>query len=482
VESKFQKTQSFRKGSKSYSDSHRSIIIELMSRVIDFIVVISCGLATYYMQSNFAVNVEEPTRDHLIVLLYTGFLSLLVFPLFDIYTSWRGRSFLHQTRMLLGAWVTVIMLVMLLMFLLEMDAGFSREWFVVWVGVTFSILVLTRKTSFALLEALRKRGFNHKRIVVIGAGELGKEVVSRVKQSDWIGIDVLAFFDDDSLLADTEFLGIPILTNIDALSDYVNANNVDEVWIALPLKAEARMQAIMYILRHCIVNIKLLPDIFGMRLINHSTSEVLGFPMVTLSTTPMDGVNRYIKALEDRVLALFILILISPIMLLISIGVKLSSRGPVLYMQDRVGWNGDEFKMFKFRSMPVDAEKKSGAVWAKSGENRATKFGAFLRKTSLDELPQFINVLIGNMSIVGPRPERKVFVDKFKDEIPDYMKKHLVKAGVTGWAQVNGWRGDTCLKTRIEYDLYYIENWSIWFDLKIILFTLYKGFVNKNAY
>lgn len=196
----------------------------------------------------------------------------------------------------------------------------------------------------------------------------------------------------------------------------------------------------------------------------------------------MRGFNRYIKAIEDRVLSCLILILISPILFLLTIGVKLSSPGPIFYRQKRLSWNGQEFEMLKFRSMPVDAESHTGAVWAKKEDNRATKFGSFLRKTSLDELPQFINVLKGDMSIVGPRPERPEFVEKFKHDIPNYMQKHLVKAGITGWAQIHGWRGNTDLKKRIECDLYYIENWSLWLDLKIIFTTIFKGFIGKNAY
>jgi putative colanic acid biosynthesis UDP-glucose lipid carrier transferase len=211
-------------------------------------------------------------------------------------------------------------------------------------------------------------------------------------------------------------------------------------------------------------------------------TEFAGLPVVNVSVSPMEGPNWLIKRVEDAMFSLAILVLISPLLLAIAIGVKLSSPGPVFYRQERVGWNGRPFEMLKFRSMPVDTENETGPVWAKRGEHRATGFGAFLRRTSLDELPQFINVLRGEMSIVGPRPERPVFVEKFKDEIPDYMKKHLVKAGITGWAQINGWRGDTDLEKRIEYDLYYIENWSLWFDIKIILLTLIKGFVHKNAY
>jgi putative colanic acid biosynthesis UDP-glucose lipid carrier transferase len=169
-------------------------------------------------------------------------------------------------------------------------------------------------------------------------------------------------------------------------------------------------------------------------------------------------------------------------MALIAIGVKLSSPGPVLYRQKRVGWNGREFTMLKFRSMPVEAERESGPVWASKKDDRATPFGAFLRKTSLDELPQLFNVLRGEMSLIGPRPERPVFVEQYKDEVPHYNKKHLVKAGLTGWAQVHGWRGNTCLHTRIEHDLYYIENWSLWLDIKIIVMTIFRGLIHKNAY
>jgi len=196
----------------------------------------------------------------------------------------------------------------------------------------------------------------------------------------------------------------------------------------------------------------------------------------------MVGVNKLAKWLEDRLLSFCILLLVSPIMMLIAIMIKLDSSGPVLYRQERVSWNGRKFKILKFRTMSVDGYVQTDEpVWGRAMEKRLTRVGRFLRKTSLDELPQFFNVLKGDMSIVGPRPERPVFVEKFKSDIPSYMQKHLVKAGITGWAQINGWRGDTSLVKRIEYDLWYIENWSLWLDLKIIFWTLFKGFINKNA-
>ncbi|KEZ78813.1 glycosyltransferase [Salinisphaera hydrothermalis C41B8] len=258
--------------------------------------------------------------------------------------------------------------------------------------------------------------------------------------------------------------------------------DADEVWLCLPLDQQPLIDRVLWDFRHSTITMRLVPNLHGMRLIQHPVTDILGVPMLNLSVSPMHGLSRLMKAIEDRTLALIILTLISPLLLVLAIGVKMSSPGPIFFRQKRMGWNGRNFTILKFRSMPVDVESKTGAVWAKAGEKRSTRFGGFLRRTSLDELPQFINVLRGDMSIVGPRPERPVFVDQFKDEIPGYMQKHMVKAGITGWAQVNGWRGSTDLTKRIEHDLYYIEHWSIWFDLKIIFLTILKGFVHKHAY
>lgn len=452
-----------------------------VSRLFDFLAIIVSGVISFELRFLFD-GVYASAEDYYLMVSYGAILSLIVFPWFGVYRSWRGETALHQLKVVLLSWTTVWIVVIVLLFSLKESSEFSRIWLFGWYITTLLIMFIVRRVIYHLLNSMRRRGFNHKKVVVFGAGDLGKEVLSRVHSSDWIGIDVLAMFDDNKNLENTMIDGVPILTSSESLSQYISTNGIDEIWLALPLRAEVRLREIIAQLKHNIVTIKLLPDIFGMRLINHSVGDMLGLPIVSLSASPMDGTNRFIKAFEDRILAFIILVLIAPIMLLIAIGVKLSSSGPVLFKQERLGWNGEVFTMFKFRSMPVDIEKDTGAIWAKAGEKRATKFGSFLRKTSLDELPQFINVLKGDMSIVGPRPERAVFVDKFKEEIPDYMQKHLVKAGVTGWAQVNGWRGDTDLTKRIEFDMFYIENWSLWFDLKIIFMTIFKGFVHKNAH
>jgi len=332
------------------------------------------------------------------------------------------------------------------------------------------------------LRWLRKHGFNQRRIVIVGNTDLGTEVVNRLQAAPWMGLNICGYFHGDDTASETTIPGVAHVGGLGDLAAYVADENIDQVWIAVPLRDEEKVKQILHDLRHSTVDIRFVPDLFGMRLLNHSITDVAGLPVMNLSVTPMVGMNRLLKALEDRFLSALILLFISPLMLVIALGVKLSSPGPVFYRQERVGWNGRSFMMLKFRSMPVDVEK-DGVEWGGAGKSKQpTRLGAILRRTSLDELPQFINVLKGDMSIVGPRPERSVFVEKFKDEIPGYMKKHLVKAGITGWAQINGWRGDTDLNKRVEYDLYYIENWSLWLDLKIIFLTVFRGFVNKNAY
>jgi len=304
-------------------------------------------------------------------------------------------------------------------------------------------------------------------------------VLTSLGSHPWAGVNVIGVF-----LELSEPISKSVGTVLGDLSDvghYVENNSIDQVWIALPLEREKTVLDIVHNLRNTTVDVRYIPDLMGMQLINQSVSTIAGMSVINIASSPMVGLNRYLKALEDRLLACLALIVLSPLMVIIAIMVKLSSAGPVLYRQERMSWNGRSFTMLKFRTMPVDIEA-DGIQWGGSNKKQTTGFGYLLRRTSLDELPQLINVLLGDMSIVGPRPERTLYVEKFKDEIPGYMKKHMVKAGITGWAQVNGWRGDTDLHTRVQYDIFYIENWSLWFDMKIILLTLAKGMFSKHAY
>ncbi|MBN2855737.1 MAG: undecaprenyl-phosphate glucose phosphotransferase, partial [Halothiobacillaceae bacterium] len=284
----------------------------------------------------------------------------------------------------------------------------------------------------------------------------------------------------DSMLPEHE------VAPLDALLAYVSNHPVDEVWIAVPLDQSLQLKSVLEKLRFSTANVRFVPDLFGLFLINHGISQVMNVPMIDLTASPMTGANRIVKGVEDRVLALLIILLVSPLLVVIALGVKFSSKGAVLYKQKRHGWDGQPFNIYKFRSMRHQADDEGEVPQAVKGDSRVTRFGAFLRRTSLDELPQFINVLQGRMSIVGPRPHAVEHNEFYKSQIDGYMLRHKVKPGITGWAQINGWRGETDtlekMQKRVEYDLYYIEHWSLMFDLKIILLTIFRGFVHKNAY
>jgi putative colanic acid biosynthesis UDP-glucose lipid carrier transferase len=278
-----------------------------------------------------------------------------------------------------------------------------------------------------------------------------------------------------------ELSGVPMVGSLQHLDSIIDRGEWDQVLVALPVSANRAITYVLDRMEQRVMTVKFVPDMLGRQLINHRMEDCAGVPLVTLRESPLLGHAWILKGFEDRLIAGAILLMISPLMVFLAIGVKLSSPGPILYRQRRVGLDGKEFEMLKFRSMPVDMEKNKSVQWGGAQNKTTTRFGRFIRQTSLDELPQFINVLRGDMSIVGPRPERPMFVEQFKGQIAGYMHKHLVKAGITGWAQINGWRGDTDLVKRIEYDLYYINHWSLAFDLRIILLTIFKGFVHSEA-
>ena len=458
----------------------RHSLVPLFAQLADAGTVFVAAILAFYLRFDAAVPVvPQQYHAYLFCILVGVLLNAFLATAMGAYRNRGGTGLGDVLTPLLLAWGATALALVVLLFALKTSEVFSRLWFGSWVLLAAVLLTLERMVLLRVLHYLRSKGLNRKRVVLVGVSELIPELLQRLKKADWAGYEVVALFLPQGKEAVVP--GVPVRRDLAALDSFVREHEVMEVWLTCPLREEAFLQEVLWLLRHSTVNIRYLPDLFALRLINHGVSEVMGFPMLDLSASPMTGVNRLVKAVEDRVLAAIILLLISPLMLVLALGVKLSSPGPVFYRQERVGWNGKPFMMLKFRSMPVDVEK-NGVCWGNAQAKPVTPFGAFLRRTSLDELPQFINVLKGEMSIVGPRPERPMFVEQFKDEIPGYMKKHMVKAGITGWAQVNGWRGDTDLKKRIEYDLYYIEHWSLWFDLKIIFLTIFKGLVHPNAY
>lgn len=465
---------------KFYSGFQREhpFLVSLIARLMDFVILLGSGWLS------FLIIFDEPLggSNYLTSLIVAAALSFSVFEFFGVYRTWRGAHLLMELRSILFGWLALFVILALVSVVAKTSADYSRAWYVSWFLSGISLLVLSRVVMRSLLAYVRKNGLNQRRIVLVGASDLGRAAAERVRNSPEYGYQIVGFFSDKAEAKSGGLVdGVPFLGTSADVASYVSSNDVDQVWVAMSMEKAVTIKNVVMSLDTTTVDVCFVPDIFSFSLLNHSITSVGDIPVVNICVSPMTGANRMIKAILDRVLAALILLIISPLMVILAIGVKLSSPGPVFYRQERVSWNGRRFDMLKFRSMPVDTEK-DGVKWGSSREKAVLPFGQFIRKTSLDELPQFINVLLGDMSIVGPRPERTVFVEQFKGEIPGYMKKHKVKAGITGWAQINGWRGDTDLKKRVECDLYYIKNWSPWLDIKIIFLTIFKGFLNKNAY
>jgi Undecaprenyl-phosphate glucose phosphotransferase len=330
------------------------------------------------------------------------------------------------------------------------------------------------------LRFVRRHGYNLRYAVVVGSGELAATVVERIQSRPDVGIQILGIVGDRK--EDGEGGGAKRLGGYADLRAILDAHSVDHVFLALSHEDQARLGGLLDAVGDEPVTIHVVPDLFRFASLRGGVEEFEGVPFIHLRESPLYGWSRVAKRAFDVIFSLVVLVGLSPLLALIALGVKLSSPGPVLYWQERMGLDGQRFHMLKFRTMRVDAEAKTGPVWASARDPRRVAFGAFLRRFSLDELPQFVNVLRGQMSVVGPRPERPVFVERFRQTVPGYMLRHKVKSGLTGWAQVNGLRGNTSLEKRIEYDLQYIERWSLAFDLKIIALTMLRIVFERNAY
>ncbi|HVX60493.1 MAG TPA: undecaprenyl-phosphate glucose phosphotransferase [Pirellulales bacterium] len=373
-----------------------------------------------------------------------------------------------------------------LLFLLAIAAVFyrrdlyeSRLALAIFVALNAVALAVARRMVWRLVKYLRSRGLNYGRAAIVGAGRTGRLVAQTILRNSWTGLEAVGFVDSPGK---SEPAVLPRLGDIDQLAEIVEQHRIDHVFVALPLSRYGELPAVYRALEDVLVEVQLAPDLpnlAGMRIRSMEIDEVA---FLSLRGNPQYGWRRVAKRGMDLVLGTAALVALSPLMLAIAAAIKLGSRGPALYRQPRAGLGGRTFNMLKFRSMRVDAEQASGPVWAVRQDDRCTPLGRFLRRWSLDELPQLFNVLAGDMSLVGPRPERGVFVEKFRRQIPNYCQRHQVKSGMTGWAQINGWRGNTSLRRRLECDLYYISNWSLWLDIKILCLTLLRGVRNRNAY
>lgn len=452
-----------------------------LHRILDILVPV--GLLYF-----IAWEYDTQWHDRYWVMGLLGGLSLTFFnQATGVYSNWRGRSLLAGSKLVLQAWILTWMFLVVLAFLFKDSGNFSRVTITLWAIATPVALLIYRFIIRSLLGALRAHGWNTRDIAIIGAGVLGQRIATTLQEATMLGYRPIAFYDDDNSLLGTSKYDIPIVGSINELLTSTNPEEkYDEIFIALPLSAGDRIREIMNTVSDSSLTVKFIPDFFSFDLLHSQLVDIAGIPIISVYDSPLNSpTNAFLKRFEDIIVSTLIIILISPLLLAITLAIKATSDGPALFRQKRYGMNGNEITILKFRTMTV-CEDGENITQAKKGDARITKLGSFLRKTSLDELPQFFNVLAGTMSIVGPRPHANAHNEMYRKLIPKYMLRHLVKPGITGWAQINGWRGetDTLLKMekRVEFDLHYIDNWSIWLDLKIILLTFIKGFVNKNAY
>lgn len=413
------------------------------------------------------------------VVLAFAFGTLLTFfaEFGSVYGSWRGVLLSKQLRATLVAFaLTMAAEIILLPFIaptLKKEFKLFWTWFAILLASAISMRILVR----FLLMSMRSQGYNLKYTAIAGAGSLGLRLKKTIEQAPWMGIQLLGFYDDFKH-------NDRIIGNLEQLVADAKQGKFDRVYLTLPMRAEKRMLWLAKELADTTATVYIVPDIFVFELLHARSENINGIPTISIFDSPIEGVNAWIKRIEDLVLSSIILMLISPLMLMIAFLVKLTSKGPIFFKQYRYGMGGEQIRVWKFRSMTV-MEQGENVVQAKENDPRITPLGAFLRRTSLDELPQFINVLMGDMSIVGPRPHATAHNEHYRKLIDRYMLRHKVKPGITGWAQINGWRGETDtlykMARRIKFDLYYIQNWNLWFDLRIIFLTIFKGFIGKNA-
>ena len=406
---------------------------------------------------------------------------LLLYQAFTLYTPMRMQG----RRLVLANIIkanSLGLLILMFTFYMVNEADYSRSTYIMFYVINIILQWCTRMLIFTLLRDMREKGLNQKQMICVGYSRAAEEYIDRVLANPQWGYVIRGIL-DDNVPAGTEYRGIKVLGRIANLNIILPENRLDEIAITLGLSEYYRLEEIVALCEKSGVHTKFIPDYNKIIPTKPYTEDILGLPVINIRYVPLNNTfNALIKRAMDIVGSIVGIIVTSPLMILMCLIIKLTSPGPLIYKQERVGLHNQTFWMYKFRSMEVQPEAEEKKAWTVKNDPRVTPIGKFMRHTSIDELPQLFNILKGNMSLVGPRPERPFFVEKFREEIPRYMVKHQVRPGLTGWAQVNGYRGDTSIRKRIECDLYYIENWSIGLDIKIIFLTFFKGFINKNAY
>ncbi len=453
--------------------------------VIDAFVIVLSYISAWYIKfrSGFLSTEGEalPSRTYMTALVFILPAYLLLYYFFHLYTPKRLSGRRYELGNIIKANGVGLLTFTLILYLIN-EPSFSREMLFVFFCLNVCFECLFRFAVRYFLNRIRSQGFNLKHILLVGYSRAAEAYIDRILANPQWGYIVRGIL-DDNVAHGTTYKGIKVLGRIENLLVILPENKLDEIAITLSLTEYYKLEQIVDMCEKSGVHTKFIPDYNNIIPTKPYTEDLLGLPVVNIRHVPLsENFNSIVKRAFDLVGAFLLIILFSPVMLLICLLIKLTSPGPLIFKQERVGQHNRTFWMYKFRSMDVQPENSEKKAWTTKDDPRVTGFGRFIRQTSLDELPQLFNVIKGDMSLVGPRPERPYFVEKFREEIPRYMIKHQVRPGLTGWAQVNGYRGDTSIKRRIDYDLYYIENWTLGFDFKILFLTVFKGFINKNAY
>lgn len=452
--------------------------------VADFLVIQLSFLAAWWLKfkSGWLESYNTlPVESYAYWSIMYGVIAVLIGIVLALYLPKRKKRFVDEFLKIFQVHVMSIFILLGVMFFMK-EINVSRQYLAIYMSFNILSIMLYRYVLKSMLKSLREKGYNRQFVLIIGAGTLGKRFYNNLVQYPELGYETIGFLDDYHKWDGIEEQRFkPILGTVDELSGMLEMLPVDEVILALPLDAHSKYPAIISACEKAGVRTLIIPDFFDYLPARPYFDNFAGMPMINVRDIPLDMTgNRLAKRAFDIVFSLFAIIMMSPVMLIVALGVRITSPGPVIFKQERVGLNRRNFMMYKFRSMKMQTDGEEDTGWSTKDDPRRTRFGSFIRRTSLDELPQFFNVLFGQMSVVGPRPERPYYVEQFRDEIPKYMVKHHVRPGITGWAQSNGLRGDTSIEDRIKHDIFYIENWSLLFDIRIIVRTIRNGF--KNAY
>ena len=466
-----------RDNQKTFNQLH--VVLDGLLIAASYILAWYCKFVWINMETAGTGALDQGTYFSFLYYIIPGYLIIYYFS--GLYYSKRYSSARRETANLIKANVIGLVILFSSIYVFKIK-DVSRGMIMYFFFISLTIEMTERMLIRKALRGIRRKGYNTKYVLLVGYSRAAEKYIDRILENPQWGYVVCGIL-DDRIPAGTLYRGVKVLGKLGNLEIVLPENKLDEIGVTLALQDYGMLEEIVNICEKSGVHTKFIPDYNSVIPSSPYIEDLTGLTVVNIRHVPLSNTgNALIKRMADVVGSLILIILFSPLMIICALLIKITDRGPAIFTQERVGLHNRNFMMYKFRSMRLQVSDEELKGWTRKGDPRVTGIGRFIRRTSLDELPQLFNVLKGDMSLVGPRPERPQFVEKFKEDIPRYMIKHQVRPGMTGWAQINGYRGDTSIRKRIEHDLYYIENWSIGFDIKILFLTLFKGFINKNAY